>query len=162
MRLGTTGLGGLGRVFWAGKLLENGWQGDAEGTAERIDGRPGSGSESRPAAVLLDLDLAQVGEVVEDAPPFERLRAARGEAVDQFLSEQQSKKGNEDVAADGSVGLVEDRPGGEQRLGGLEGVLNRQKVAVAQDHLQGGQFGIGPQHEQAIKTGIRLDLGRID
>jgi hypothetical protein len=89
--------------LFAGQLLENRWQGDAEGTAEGIDGRPRSGSEQRPAAVLFDLDLAQVGEVVEDALPFQRLRAVRGETIDQFLSEQQSKKGNEDVAADGGL-----------------------------------------------------------
>src|SRR5512144_3179428 len=112
MRLGTTGLGGLGWVFWAWKLLENGWQGDAEGTAERIDGWPGSGSEPRPAAVLFDLDLAQVGEVVEDALPFERLRAAHGEAVDQFLSQHEGEERAEHMAADGGVGPVEDRPGG--------------------------------------------------
>jgi hypothetical protein len=81
-------------------------------------------SEPRPAAVLLDLNLAQVGEVVENALPFQRLRAASGETVDQFLSEQQSKKGNEDVAADGGIGFVEDGPGGEQCFGGLESVLD--------------------------------------
>ncbi len=86
-------------------------------------------------------------------------RTAGGEAVDQLLSQQQGEEGAEDVAADGGIGLVEDRAGGEQCLGGLEGVLHRQQVAVAQDHLQSGQLGVGAQHEQAVETGIRLDLG---
>jgi hypothetical protein len=117
-------LSGLGRVFFAGKLLENGWQGDTNGAAEGIDGRPRCGSELRPAAVLLDLNLAQVGKVVEDALPFERLRAAGRQAVDQFLSQHEREEGNEDVATNGGVSLVEDGAGGEQRLGGLEGILD--------------------------------------
>jgi hypothetical protein len=136
--------------------------GDADGAAERVDGRPRCGSEQCPAAVLLDLDFAQVGEVVDDALPFERFLSAGGQAVDQFLSQHERKEGNEDVAADGGVGLVEDGAGGEQCLGGLEGVLHRQEVAVAEDHLQRGQPGVGAEHEQAVETGVRLDLGRID
>jgi hypothetical protein len=39
--------------------------------------------------------------------------------VDQFLAQHQGKEGAEDVAAEAGVGLVKDRPGGEQRLCGF-------------------------------------------
>ena len=54
------------------ELLENGRQGDGNRAAEGIDGRPRGGSEQCPAVVLGNLDLAQVGKVVDDALPFER------------------------------------------------------------------------------------------
>jgi len=64
---------------------------------------------------LFDFDLAEVGQIVEDALPFEGLGEALGaalvEPVDQLLSEDQSQEGAEDVATDGRVGLVEDRSG---------------------------------------------------
>ena len=87
---------------------------------------------------------------------------ARRETIDQFLAQHQGKEGAEDVAADAGVGLVKDRPGGEQRLCGSEGVLDGQQVAVAQDDLKGGDFCVGAQHEEAVEAGIGLDLGAID
>ena len=66
------------------------------------------------------------------------------------------------MAADAGVGLVEDRAGGEQRFCGSEGVLDRQQVAVTQDDLEGGDFGVGAQHEEAVEAGISLDLGAVD
>ena len=87
---------------------------------------------------------------------------ARRETIDQFLAQHQGKEGAEDVAADAGVGLVKDRPGGEQRLCGSEGVLDGQQVAVAQDDLEGGDFCVGAQYEEAVEAGISLDLGAVD
>jgi hypothetical protein len=59
---------------WAGRyVLEDRWQGNGEGAADGIDGRAGCGAQQRALAVLLNFDLAQFGEVIEDALPFEGL-----------------------------------------------------------------------------------------
>src|SRR5215471_6631366 len=84
------------------------------------------------------------------------------ETVDQLLAQDEGEEGAEDVAADASVGLVKDRAGGEQRLCGFEGILHGQQIAVAQYNLESGDFGVGAQHEEAIESGIGLDLGAID
>ena len=41
----------------------------------------------------------------------------------------------------------------EQRFCGSEGILDRQQVAVTQDDLEGGDFGVGAQHEEAVEAG---------
>ncbi|MGH7121827.1 MAG: hypothetical protein ACREFP_23015 [Acetobacteraceae bacterium] len=63
------------------------------------------------------------------------------------------------MTADAGVCFVEDRPGGEQRLCCFEGALHRQQVSVLQDHLQGGDPGIGAQHEEPVVPGVGADLG---
>ena len=60
--------------------------------------------------MLFDLDLAEVGKIVDDALPFEPTAAGR-EAVNQFLAQDESEKSAEDMAADASIGLVEGRAG---------------------------------------------------
>jgi hypothetical protein len=77
--------------FWADSggdrhLLEDGRQGDADGAADRIDGRAGSGAQAGAAAVLFDVDLAEIGEVVDDALPFERAATSR-ETIHQLLAQ---------------------------------------------------------------------------
>lgn len=43
--LGTIGLGEFGRVICAGNFLVDGGQGEVQGAAERIDGRPRCSAE---------------------------------------------------------------------------------------------------------------------
>ena len=74
---------------------------------------------SGPAAVLFDVDLAEIGEILDDALPFKPAAADR-ETVDQLLAQDQGEEGAEDVAADADVGLVENWAGGEQRLSVLK------------------------------------------
>ncbi|EDP62686.1 hypothetical protein BAL199_22797 [alpha proteobacterium BAL199] len=76
------------RLWGVGRLLEDGRQGDADGAADRVDGPVRGGAQQGAAAVLLDLDFAEVGQVVQDGLPFERRFAAPvgGEAIDQFLA----------------------------------------------------------------------------
>ena len=62
-------------------LLEDGRQGDAHGAADRIDGRAGSGAQSGPAAVLFDVDFTEIGEIVDDALPFEPAAAAARRSI---------------------------------------------------------------------------------
>ena len=73
---------------------------------------PGAVRRQRPTAVLFDLDLTEVGKIVDDALPFEPAMAGR-ETVEQLLAQDQGEEGAEDVAADAGVGLVKDRAGGE-------------------------------------------------
>ena len=80
-------------------------------------------SPKKGRAVLFDVDFAEIGEIVDDALPFEPAAADR-ETVDQLLAQDEGEEGAEDVAADAGVGLVEDRAGGEQRLCGFEGILH--------------------------------------
>ena len=142
-------------------MLEDGWQGEADGAADRVDGRAGSGAQPSPTAVLFDLDLAEVGKIVDDALPFEPAAADR-ETVDQLLAQDEGEEGAEDVAADAGVGFVEDRAGSEQRLCGFLGVLHGQKIAVAQHDLESSDFGVGAQHEEAVEPGLGLELGAVD
>ncbi len=86
-----------------------------------FNGWAGSGAQSGPAAVLFDLDLTEIGEIIDDALPFE-LAAACRQTICQFLAQHQGEEGAEDVAADAGIGFVEDRPGGKQRFCGFEGV----------------------------------------
>jgi hypothetical protein len=129
------------------------WQGDAYGAADRVDCRAGSDAQSGAAAVLFDVDFTEIGEIVDDALPFEPAAADR-ETVDQLLAQDQGEEGAEDVAADAGVGLVEDRAGGEQRLCGFEGILHGQQIAVAQYDLERGDFGVGAQHHGKIYIGF--------
>ncbi len=69
--------------------------------------------------------------------PFRQGEAARGERVYQFLAQHQCEERAEDVAADGSIGAVEEWPCRQQRLGGEKALFHGQQVAVAQHHLQG-------------------------
>ena len=68
-------------MFCARQFLEHGWQGEAQGAAEGIDGRPRCDAEQRPAAVLFDLDLAQVREVVAADRLTSIVRSARVAAL---------------------------------------------------------------------------------
>ena len=91
--LGTTVLGSVG----GRQLLEDRLQGEADGAADRVDGRAGSGAQPGAAAILFDLDFAEIGEIVDDALPFEP--AATGcEPVEQLLAQDQGEKGAGDVA----------------------------------------------------------------
>ncbi len=146
----------------ARELLEDGRQRNADGPAQRINGVAGRGAQQRPASVLLDFDLAEVEKIIDDVLPFRHGETSRRQPVHQLLAQHQGEEGAEDVATDGGVGAMENRPRGEQRLGGEKALLHRQQVAVAQHDLQGRQPGVGAQHEQPVVGGIRLDPGRID
>jgi hypothetical protein len=82
----------------------------ADGAANRVSARAGSGAQPSLTAVLFDVDLAEIVEIVDNAPPFEPAAVSR-ETVDQFLAQDESKEGAEDVAADAGAGFAEDRAG---------------------------------------------------
>ena len=80
--------------------------------------------------MLLDLGLAQAFEVLHDIGPFKAVPGG-GEAILEFLAQDESEERTEDVAADGLVVFVEDRAGREQRFGGAEDVLDRSSARVS-------------------------------
>jgi len=108
---------------------------------------------------LLNLDLAQLGEIVDDALPLDVAVVVCRETIHQLLPEDEGEEGAKHMAADAGVGLVEDRSCSEQRLCGFEGILHSEQVAITQDHLERGDFGVGAQHEQTIEAGVGLDPG---
>ena len=119
-----------------GDLLEDGRQGDADGSADGVDGWSRCGAQESPASVLLDFDFAQIGQIIEDTLPLDRFTAAGGKPVHQFLAQHQCQERAEDMATDARVGFVEDRPSSKQRLGGFEGIFYRKEIAVAQHNLK--------------------------
>lgn len=116
----TTGWDVLGGIFGGGNLLEDRRQSDADGAADRVDGRSWCGAQKGMTAILFDFDLAEVGEVVDDTLPLDTLDATGGEAVKQLFAQHQGEEGDEDVAADGGVGLMIDGAGGEQAFAALK------------------------------------------
>ena len=76
--------------------------------------------------------------------------------------QHQREEAAEHVAADGLVELVEDRPGGEQVLGGAEGLLHGPQLLVAQHGVERVEIGVGAQHEDAVELRLLLDLVGID
>ena len=66
------------------------------------------------------------------------------------------------MAADGGIRGMVDRPGAECRLGLPKQVLDLEEIAVAQHRLQGGDAGVGAEHEDAVVAGFFGELAGID
>ena len=66
------------------------------------------------------------------------------------------------MAADGGVGGMEDRPGAHDRLGPAKEVLDKEKIAVAQDRLKRGHLRVGAQDENPVEARLLGELARID
>ena len=63
-------------------------QSKAEGAAGAIDGGTWSGAHPRAAAVLFDLDFAQVHEDVDEILPLQRLATPDGEAIGKLRAQR--------------------------------------------------------------------------
>ena len=70
--------------------------------------------------------------------------------------QHQGQERAEDVAANGLVELVEDRPRDEQVLDGAEGLLDDPELLVAQRGSQRAEIGVGTQYENAIELRVLL------
>jgi hypothetical protein len=64
----------------------------AEGSAYRIDRWAWSGSQQRATAILFDLNLAEVIEIIDDVLSFQTLATARPETVKQLFAQNQSEE----------------------------------------------------------------------
>ena len=85
-----------------------------------------------------------------------------GDALLQFLLEDEGEEVAGHVTTNGLVDFVKDRPRREQALGGAEGLLHHGKLLVAEHGIKRRKVGIGAQNEDAIELGILLGLGMID
>ena len=99
------------------EFLKHRRQGHSDSAAKRVNCRSRRGAQHRASSVLLDLDLAEVGKIIHDLLPFRHGEMAGCQPVDQLLAQHQSEERAEDVAADGGIGSMKDRPRGQQRLG---------------------------------------------
>src|SRR5215475_6428622 len=92
----------------------------------------------------------------EPARPSAAMRSS------QRLLQHQREEAAEHVTADGLVELVEDRSGGEQVLGGTEGLLHCPQLLVAEHGLEWVELGVGAQHKDAVELLVLLDLVGVD
>src|SRR6516164_4058746 len=88
-------------------LLEYGWQSDPNSAADRVDAGARGGAQQCTPTVLLDLDGAEIRQIVDDLLPFRRCAAARSQPVQQLLAQYQRQECAEDVAANGGIGAME-------------------------------------------------------
>jgi hypothetical protein len=68
-------------------LLIDRRQDDTDSAADRVDGRPRCGTQTRSPAILLHFDLAEIEQIIDDPLPFEAAAAGgeeAGAAVDLF------------------------------------------------------------------------------
>ena len=128
------------------------WQGDTSGFEDRADEASCLGSQDDGITVVFDGHFLQAIEVTQDVLPF-GLDAGFFAAGLKFLSEDRGEKGAKDVAANGGVTGMIDRPGFEQRLGASKELLDLKKVTIAQHGLEWRDLGLlwQAQDEDAIE-----------
>lgn len=112
-------------------------------------------------AVLFDCGLLEAIEIVEQRLRF-RLEALGLAQAGQFLGQDEGEERTKHMPADGSVGLMEDRPDVKARLGGSEQGFNLEQIAIADDGLERCNPGIGAQHGDAVEAGLVGQLAQID
>ena len=137
--LGTTVFGGqaAGGTSW-----KTGGKSQADGAANWVDGRPRMKNEEAPGRPSCSISISLRSARSSTMRCHSSRAMVDRETVEELLAQDQSEKGAEDVAADAGVGLVKDWAGGEQRLCGFEGVLHGQQIAVSQNDLKSGDFGV--------------------
>jgi hypothetical protein len=79
-----------------------------------------------------------------------------------MLLHRERQERAEDMAADGGVGGMEDRPGAHDRLGPAEELLDLEEIAIAQDRLKRGDLGVGAQHEDPVEARLLGELACVD
>ena len=77
------------------------------------------GAEAGVLAVLLDDDMAEIGEIVNDRLPLDRLLPARCQPGDKLVPQDQGQERAKHGAADRLADLAQDRPGA-----GLDGMFS--------------------------------------
>jgi hypothetical protein len=108
-------------------LAHERWQGHADRLAHEACATWRFGAQHEALGALLDGHLLDAVEVAQDVTPLE---VGAGEPLVELLAQHQGKEGAEQVAGDGCIGLVEDRPCVEDRLGGSKNLLDAPEFAV--------------------------------
>src|SRR5262245_16990814 len=131
-----------------GGVADGRWQRDAGCTQGQAGGRARWRADDEAFAVVLDFGLGQRIQIGDDLGPGARATERRNTVLQRRLQHEREKAA-EHVTADGLVEFVEDRPSGEQVLGGAEGLLHRPQLLVAEHGLERIEIGVGAQHEDA-------------
>ena len=121
----------------------------------------GVGAHEPVGGSVVDAHLLQAVEIAHQLLPFRREAGLAGEVVEMLLHRQR-QEGAEDMAADGGVGGMEDRPGAHDRLGSAEEILDKEKIAIAQNRLQRGHLRIGAQDEDPVEARLLGELAGVD
>ena len=79
-----------------------------------------------------------------------------------MLLHREREERAEDIAADGGVGGMEDRPGAHDRLGSAEEVLDLKEIALTQDRLKGSDLRVDAQHEDPVEARLLGELAGVD
>ena len=98
-------------------------QGDVGALEEIGDVWRGVGAHQPVGVAMADAHLLQAIEIAQQVLPFRR-EAGLARQVVEILLHRQRQEGAEDVAADGGVGGMEDRPRAHDRLGSAEQVFD--------------------------------------
>src|SRR5271165_931275 len=120
---------GFGREWRRGTGLAGaGRQGDM-GAFEKLGHIwRGVGAHEPVGGSVMDAHPLQAVEIAQQLLPFRDEAGLAGEVVEVLLHRER-QEGAEDVAADGGVGGMEDRPGAHDRLGSAEEILDKEKIA---------------------------------
>ena len=112
-------------------------------------------------AVKLDTGALEPVEIAQQDTPFGNGASLPGEIVEMLLHDE-GKEGAEDMAADGGIGGMVDRPCPHDCLGAAEQVFDLQEIAVAQHCLPRRDPRIGAQHEDAVEARLFCELAGVD
>src|SRR6516165_2227034 len=110
---------------------------------------------------MADAHFGETVEIAQEVLPF-RDEAGLTQKIVEMLLHREREERAEDVAANGGVGGMEDRPGAHDRFGPTEEILDLKKVSVAQDRLKRGHLGVGAQHEDPIEARLLGELAGVD
>ena len=102
---------------------------------------------------MADAHLLQTIEIAQQRFPLRHDAGLTQQVFQVFLHGERQER-TKYVSANSGVGGMEDRTRAHDRLGAQEQVLDQEQVAVAHDHLQWRELGIGAQHEDAVEAGF--------
>ncbi len=105
------------------QLTDERRQRDADGLADDTGTAGGLDTQHEALGALIDGDLLDPVEVAHDVGPF-RVGAGGVEPFVEFLAQHEREEGAEQVADDGGIALVVDRPCLEDGLGGAEDLFD--------------------------------------
>ncbi len=149
----------VGLVAW--HLGDVGRRADAQGLEGqgRVSGEFGTGQIG--AAVQVDLDRRQLGQVLEEVVIAD-LRFHRGQLPAERGLQDQGEETDHHVAPDPLRGPVVDGPEVEPRLQFAEGPFDLPEALVGLGRVPGGEEAVRPEDILAVIPGLGLDGVSID
>ena len=106
-----------------GQLADERRQGDTDGLADDTGTAGGLDTQHEALGALIDGDLLDPVEIANDVGPF-RVGGCGVETFVELLAQDEGEEGAEQVADDGGIALVVDRPCLEDGLGGPEDLFD--------------------------------------